>query len=147
MDWFDWMLPEAWNVEHNNRHHYCLSEIHDPDLVEQDTITLRSNESYLLKYILVVINTMTWKWQYYAPNSYKEFKLAQYRREGKPIPEGSEHPVVVKSLILDGCPLFSTWEFLRVVIGPYFLFHFFILPFPFYLLGQYYFGVGSTMYF
>jgi hypothetical protein len=32
-DWFDWMLPEAWNVEHNNRHHYCLSEIDDPDLV------------------------------------------------------------------------------------------------------------------
>ncbi|GMI24965.1 hypothetical protein TeGR_g7977 [Tetraparma gracilis] len=20
-DWFDWMMPEAWNVEHNNRHH------------------------------------------------------------------------------------------------------------------------------
>lgn len=19
--WFDWMLPEAWNVEHNNLHH------------------------------------------------------------------------------------------------------------------------------
>ena len=26
-DWFDWMMPEAWNVEHNNRHHYCLSEV------------------------------------------------------------------------------------------------------------------------
>ena len=25
-DWFDWMLPEAWNVEHNNLHHYRLSE-------------------------------------------------------------------------------------------------------------------------
>ena len=21
-DWFDWFLPEAWNVEHNNMHHY-----------------------------------------------------------------------------------------------------------------------------
>jgi hypothetical protein len=20
----DWMVPEAWNVEHNNRHHYNL---------------------------------------------------------------------------------------------------------------------------
>ena len=26
-DWFDWMLPEAWNVEHNNLHHYRLSEV------------------------------------------------------------------------------------------------------------------------
>ena len=32
-DWFDWMLPEAWNVEHNNLHHYRLGEIGDPDLV------------------------------------------------------------------------------------------------------------------
>ena len=39
------------------------------------------------------------------------------------------------------------WEFLRVVIGPYLLFHFFILPLPFYMLGQYVFGAGSTMYF
>merc|ERR1740130_1361108 len=31
--WFDWMLPEAWNVEHNNLHHYRLSEADDPDLV------------------------------------------------------------------------------------------------------------------
>lgn len=21
-DWLDWMLPEAWNVEHNKLHHY-----------------------------------------------------------------------------------------------------------------------------
>jgi hypothetical protein len=32
-DWFDWMLPEAWNVEHNNLHHYRLGELEDPDLV------------------------------------------------------------------------------------------------------------------
>ena len=25
-DWFDWMLPEAWSVEHNQLHHYRLSE-------------------------------------------------------------------------------------------------------------------------
>ena len=31
-DWFDWMLPEAWNVEHNNLHHYRLSESGDSDI-------------------------------------------------------------------------------------------------------------------
>ena len=27
VDWLDWMLVEAWNVEHNNLHHYCLGEV------------------------------------------------------------------------------------------------------------------------
>ena len=31
-DWLDWMLPEAWNLEHNNLHHYQLGEVGDPDL-------------------------------------------------------------------------------------------------------------------
>ena len=35
-DWFDWMLPEAWNVEHNNLHHYRTGEPGDPDLVERN---------------------------------------------------------------------------------------------------------------
>jgi hypothetical protein len=35
------MVPEAWNVEHNNRHHYNLSEVHDPDLVEANLTSLR----------------------------------------------------------------------------------------------------------
>ena len=46
-DWFDWMMPEAWNLEHNNRHHYNLSEIHDPDLVEQNLQIVR--QANLLK--------------------------------------------------------------------------------------------------
>ena len=41
-DWFDWMLPEAWNVEHNNLHHYNLGEITDPDLVEENLKYLRT---------------------------------------------------------------------------------------------------------
>lgn len=33
VDWLDWMLVEAWNVEHNQLHHYSLGEDSDPDLV------------------------------------------------------------------------------------------------------------------
>merc|ERR1719461_1584959 len=148
-DWFDWMLPEAWNVEHNNRHHYCLSEIHDPDLVEQNTEAIRTWNVYpFLKYALVLLNMFTWKWQYYAPNTYKELKLSQYRREGKKIPIGSERPVVLLNLILEnGTSTFTLWEFIRVVIGPYLLIHFFVLPIPFYFLGEYvYDGDGYQMY-
>lgn len=42
MDWLDWMLPEAWNVEHNNLHHYKLGEQGDPDLVERNFEPVRS---------------------------------------------------------------------------------------------------------
>ena len=27
-DWLDWMLVEAWNMEHNQLHHYHLGEVH-----------------------------------------------------------------------------------------------------------------------
>merc|ERR1711957_769003 len=47
-DWFDWMMPEAWNVEHNNRHHYNLSELEDPDLVENNLAELRDMKAPLL---------------------------------------------------------------------------------------------------
>ena len=30
-DWLDWMLVEAWNVEHNQLHHYHLGETADPE--------------------------------------------------------------------------------------------------------------------
>jgi len=147
IDWLDWMLPEAWNVEHNNRHHYFLSEIDDPDLVEENTSAIRNSSLPMaVKYAIVFINMLTWKWQYYAPNTYKEFKLAQLRKQGKPIPEGAEEAYTVKSIIMgEGVKLFSVWEFFHVVIGPFFLFHFVILPVPYYILGQH-LGLGSTMY-
>jgi fatty acid desaturase len=134
------MLPEAWNVEHNNRHHYNLSEIHDPDLVEANLVELRAADSpLLLKYLVVLINVVTWKWFYYAPNTYKELKLAKWRREGKKIPEGvkPEDAVTIRSLLTTGTAFYSFSEFLQVVIGPYFLFHFFIFPLPLLFIGQY----------
>jgi len=143
----DWMLPEAWNVEHNNRHHYFLSEIDDPDLVEENASGIRdANLPMLVKYLIVFMNVITWKWQYYAPNTYKEFKLAQLRKQGKPIPKGAEEHYSVWCIITgSGVKLFSAWEFIRVVIGPFILFHFVILPLPYYFLGQY-LEQGSTMY-
>ena len=72
-DWFDWMMPEAWNIEHNNRHHYCLSEMDDPDLVENNLEDIRELDvSLFTKYLIVGVNMLTWKWAYYAPNTYKE---------------------------------------------------------------------------
>jgi len=139
-DWLDWMMPEAWNVEHNNRHHYNLSEIHDPDLVENNLVELRNMKAPLIfKYIYVFIAAGTWKWLYYSPNTYKELKLAKWRREGKKIPEGvvPSDAVTIKTLLTTNVPFYSLSEFITVVVGPYFLLHFFVLPLPLIFVGQY----------
>lgn len=139
-DWFDWMLPEAWNVEHNNRHHYNLSEIEDPDLVENNLIELReSGAPMFVKYIVVAINALTWKWQYYAPNTYKELKLAKMRREGKPIPKGvnPSDAITVRALLTETNIFYTFSEFMSVVLGPYLIWHFFVLPLPLLFIGQY----------
>mmetsp|Transcript_21555 Transcript_21555/g.27200 ORF Transcript_21555/g.27200 Transcript_21555/m.27200 type:complete len:429 (+) Transcript_21555:32-1318(+) len=139
-DWFDWMMPEAWNVEHNNRHHYNLSEIEDPDLVENNLVELRGmNIPIFFKYIYVFAAASTWKWMYYSPNTYKELKLAKWRREGRKIPEGvvPSDAVTIKTLLTTSIPFYTLTEFMTVVVGPYFLLHFFVMPLPLLFIGQY----------
>jgi len=140
MDWFDWMVPEAWNVEHNNRHHYNLSEIEDPDLVENNLVDLREMKIPMaLKYLFVLFNVFTWKWFYYSPNTYKELKLAKFRREGKKVPAGvnPSDAVTIRTFVSGGTPFYSFWELMAVVIGPYIVLHFFVLPLPYLFIGQY----------
>jgi fatty acid desaturase len=153
-DWFDWMMPEAWNVEHNNRHHYNLSELDDPDLVENNNQFLRDSKAPLVvKYTVCLFFMLTWKWFYYAPNTYKELKLAHMRRTGKKLPLGvkPEEPLTMYNVLLGNSnPFFSIWELLTVVLLPYFIIHFFLAPLPWYFLGEYvvpyYYKTGSTMY-
>ena len=80
-DWFDWMLPEAWNVEHNNLHHYNLGEVTDPDLVEENMKIVRETKgSIILKYIRVFVIATTWKWSYYSPNTFKHYYMNKIDR-------------------------------------------------------------------
>mmetsp|Transcript_15099 Transcript_15099/g.16637 ORF Transcript_15099/g.16637 Transcript_15099/m.16637 type:complete len:446 (+) Transcript_15099:227-1564(+) len=148
-DWFDWMMPEAWNVEHNTRHHYNLSEIHDPDLVEENLKILRDlNAPLPVKYMIVTFFAFTWKWFYYAPNTYKELKLAQMRRKGQKIPDDinpADQVTFKSSLTGESNFFYSFGELMTVVLLPYFLFHFFITPLPLLFLGKHY-GYGDTLF-
>lgn len=139
-DWFDWMMPEAWNVEHNNRHHYCLSELEDPDLVENNLKDMRDMPvPTFVKLMALPLLVCTWKWFYYAPNTYKELKLARWRKMGKKIPDGvvTSDAVTVRSLLFaGGTPFYSFWEFFSVVIGPYLIIHFFLFPLPLLFIGE-----------
>jgi len=142
------MMPEAWNVEHNNRHHYCLSEVEDPDLVENNLVDMRNAPvPTFVKWMVLPILVTTWKWFYYAPNTYKELKLAKWRKQGKTIPEGvvPSDAVTVRSLIFGGTPFYSFTEFFSIVIGPYLLIHFFLFPLPLLAIGEY-MGTGHDMY-
>jgi len=148
-DWFDWMMPEAWNIEHNNRHHYCLSELDDPDLVENNLKEIRALDVSLpVKYLIVFLNMMTWKWAYYAPNTYKELKLAGMRKRGEKIPSHIDptDALTIRVLLSGESYFYSLWEFISVVAGPYLLIHFFLMPLPLLLLENYTGAVKYTMY-
>lgn len=78
LDWMDWMLPQAWDVEHNKAHHYYLSEEKDPDLVEENFVTLRSLQlPQILKYVFMLFWTFNWKFSYYSPNTFKELTFSK----------------------------------------------------------------------
>jgi len=148
-DWFDWMMPEAWNIEHNNRHHYCLSEMDDPDLVENNLESIRKlNVSLPTKYLIVFINMLTWKWAYYAPNTYKELKLAGMRRRGEKIPAhvNPTDALTIRVLLSGESYFYSLWEFISVVVGPYLLIHFFLMPLPLLLVEKYVEAEQYSMY-
>lgn len=96
VDWLDWMKPEAWDVEHNDLHHYKLGENTDPDLVERNTLEMRAGHfgPMPMRYLVVAGLMASWKWYYYAPNTLKELFQRQINRAeaGKPLKGAEEVP-------------------------------------------------------
>jgi fatty acid desaturase len=141
VDWLDWMLVEAWNVEHNQMHHYCLGELADPDLVENNFTTFRGMKlNWVAKKIVVFFMALTWKFYYYAPNTFKQLKIHELRRQGKvptlksgkAVSEGmmqAPWPIAVEWFYKKNGPIFfSNMEFFARVLGPYFVRQFVLLP-------------------
>ena len=99
VDWMDWMMPEAWDVEHNHLHHYQLGEDADPDLVERNMKTMREGSMPMwVKYAQVASLSMIWKWFYYAPNTMKEL-FARRAREAEKRGEESYQPFTIRQRI------------------------------------------------
>eukprot|EP00957_Ditylum_brightwellii_P173748 13228302-Ditylum_brightwellii.AAC.1 len=81
---------------------------------------------------------------YYAPNTYKELKLARLRRQNQPTPE-SVNPsdaVTIRTVLTSGSPFYSAWKLFSVVLGPYLLIHFFLTPLRLMFIGDY-FGIEN----
>jgi fatty acid desaturase len=85
VDWFDWILPNAWAYEHNTLHHYNTGEVEDPDLVEHNMEFLREGTwPAWARYAITGVFAVTWKISYYAPNTYVELVNVERRRRGEP---------------------------------------------------------------
>ncbi len=95
IDWFDWILPLAWHEEHDILHHYSLGEEHDPDRVETNTEWIRNSSLPLfVRYLLVLLVALTWKWLYYAPNTLRQLEVVEARRAGEPQAKATPPPLI-----------------------------------------------------
>mmetsp|Transcript_10997 Transcript_10997/g.16095 ORF Transcript_10997/g.16095 Transcript_10997/m.16095 type:complete len:480 (-) Transcript_10997:290-1729(-) len=149
-DWCDWMLPEAWNVEHNRLHHYHLGEDLDPDLVERNLKFLRDMDVPMpVKYAVVAFFMPVWKWFYYAPNTFKELQISKMRAEKKELPDiDFTQAFTIRTMLFPETEtekelgnLVNSAEFFTNVLGPFLVSRFILLPAPLLLLPN---GLGST---
>jgi len=138
------MLPEAWNHEHNVLHHYRLGEVGDPDLVEKNLEFVRSMTApRAVKYAGVAFLMCTWKWFYYAPNTYKELMIREMRRRGEVLtPDMEARKEFTLKYFAEPAwsrgsqhQWYSFAHFFKRVMGPYLLGRFALLPLPLLLLG------------
>ena len=131
VDWFDWLYPEAWDYEHNILHHYHTCEEHDPDLAERHTKFLRQiNLPYFVKYILLILAGLTWKYTYYAPSTLSVLDPADDKRLKK------DHIAYItfKNIFhFNNRHVRTLW--LKCYI-PYFAFNFVLIPLAFLPLGS-----------
>ncbi|WNG14080.1 fatty acid desaturase family protein [Cystobacter fuscus] len=106
LDWFDWMLPEAWVFEHNVLHHSHTGEDGDPDVHE------RNSEGFMrgtglplaLRYVRIVLLASTWRASYYAPTT-----LASLRRKRRP--DGPLTREEWREVLLRGYAPYIAWNF------------------------------------
>jgi fatty acid desaturase len=80
-DWLDWIYPPAWDVEHNDIHHYRLGEEVDPDQVEFNMKALRASKiPNWGRYLLLAIMAASWKIIYYASSTLNEYRAIQSKQ-------------------------------------------------------------------
>ena len=147
IDWQDWMLPEAWNLEHNRLHHYHLGEGLDPDLVERNLGFLRTLPvPKILKQLTVLSLVPVWKWVYYAPNTFRELQIQERIRSKQSLPQHLDphySSVTLKTVFLPMnnmeravSQVVNPFKLLFKVLMPFFLCRFILLPLPLLIVNK-----------
>ena len=143
VDWLDWIVPEAWDYEHNIFHHYYTGELTDPDLVERNVDFFRQwRLPRPIKAIVIIFFMCTWKLIYYAPNTIWILQQVRARKQRESSEQGklrsvmpdNHHPVETLRLLLPFSP--AGREFWRKAVLPYGIVRFVATPLLFLPLGQ-----------
>jgi len=129
LDWFEWMLPAAWDKEHNDLHHYNLGEQADPDQVEYNMEAfLALKIPVWLRYVFLGVMASTWKFMYYAPSTLRELRVSNAKKAGKELPPFSRadewNPLKPEG-----------WELWSVCLAPYAIIRFALIPLLFIPVG------------
>ena len=142
VDWLDWIVPDAWDYEHNVFHHYYTGEVTDPDLVERNVDFFRSwPVPRPIKAVVILFFMCTWKLLYYAPNTIWILQQVRARKQKARSEQGKlrevvpddHRPVQTLKLLL---PLNRAGlEFWRRSVLPYGLIRFVVTPLLFLPLG------------
>ena len=133
IDWLDWILPEAWNIEHNKYHHYYLGEEKDPDLVENNLYFLRNSKlPIIFKYIVILFFALTWKWSYYAPNTYKEYCFSKIEEKDNKLYNEKKYLRKYPAPLITFCIYYNIKNWVSTlfsyVLMPYFIYTFICIP-------------------
>jgi fatty acid desaturase len=143
IDWLDWMVPEAWDHEHNVFHHYYTGELTDPDLVERNVDFFREWRAPIpIKMVVIIFFMCTWKLLYYAPNTLwillrmRERQRQDRSAQGKlrAVIPSSHRPVNTLWLLLPISTAGRTFWWRSVL--PYGLVRFVVTPALFWPLGN-----------
>ncbi|MDA2933396.1 fatty acid desaturase [Acidobacteria bacterium AH-259-D05] len=131
IDWFDWILPDAWACEHNFLHHYHTGEDMDPDLVERHSELLRNLPCpRAIKYLVLFLAGITWKLSYYAPNTLNAMESHKNRN-----PHDGHVNHIRPSNVFDVRNKLVRKLWLSCYL-PFFTFHFLLIPLLFLPLGK-----------
>lgn len=138
IDWFDWMVPGAWEFEHNYLHHYHTGEQGDPDFLQKNVSTIRSAKlPRFIKYIYAFVLMSTWRFVYYAPNTL--FYLEMKKKSNEAVDNAMKYEEEFKKSF-PGARIYSPfskmgWKFWSQCLLPYGLFNFVVIPLLFFPLG------------
>jgi fatty acid desaturase len=143
VDWLDWIVPDAWDYEHNVFHHYYTGELTDPDLVERNVDFFREWKlPRPIKSLVIVFFMCTWKLIYYAPNTIWILQQIRARKQREKSAQGKlrsvmsddHHPVSTLRLLLP----FSAEgrEFWGRAVLPYGIVRFVVTPLMYLPIGR-----------
>lgn len=137
LDWLDWVEPEAWNLEHNVLHHYRTGELADPDLVEHHMEMVRDADWPMpVKLAVVAFFSVTWRYTYYAPNTFQVLAATKRKGDGRLSPEKVGEAEHIETRMFSAYdPRTKEGRAFLKSIAPYFVGRFVVGPLAFFPLG------------